>query len=307
MKLIFLIIVIGGVYIINLDLYYVFHVTAIEKNFSKAAGKLFITQPSVSHSIRQLENQMGVVLFQRTSKGVILSKEGEVLFKHTKKIFELVNNAEQIIHSMKNLKSGTLSIGGSDSTFKHYLMPYIQSFQTLYPDVHIKIRHGSTPDIIENLFNHSIDIGFVHLPVPKDELQIHSFLDIESTFVVGKKYKYLSNQVLNLEEIQSYPIISFSERSSARRFLDQLFKKAYLEIQPDIEVGSVELLIEAAKMNMGISFITKELVQDALDAGELFEVNVNVPIEKRKIGIALNKNNPMSIVMEQFLKHINTD
>jgi DNA-binding transcriptional LysR family regulator len=304
MKLMFLLIVIGGVYIINLDLYHVFYITALEKNFSKAANRLYITQPSVSHSIKQLEIQLDIVLFKRTSKGVITTKEGDILFEHIQHVFERVNHAERTMSAMKNLNSGTLSIGGSDSTFKHYLLPYIQSFQQLHSDIKIKIRHGSSPEIIDKLTQGIIDIGFVHLPIQNDKVQINHFINIESTFVVGEKYKHLSQCLSSLKDIQQYPLLSFSESSSSRKFLNQLFQKENIEITPDVEVGSVELLIESAKMNMGVAFINKELVQKQLEKEELFEVNIDTPIAPREIGLALNKDIPNSIVMDKFLQHI---
>ncbi|MFD2829139.1 LysR family transcriptional regulator substrate-binding protein [Corticicoccus populi] len=228
-----------------------------------------------------------------------------MLFQYTSQIFEWVNQAENAIFSMKNLNSGTLSIGGSDSTFKHYLLPYIQSFQDLYPDIHIQLRHGSTPEIINKLSNQQIDIGFVHLPVQAEHIEINHFMDIDSVFAGGKNYRYLNEKILTLEDIKKYPLISFSEGSSSRKFLDQLFQRSQLEVYPDIEVGSVELLIETAKMNMGIVFITKELIQNHLNSGELFEISVDIPIEKRKIGVAVNQNMPQSVTVNEFLKHIN--
>ena len=306
MKLIFSIIAIGGIYIMNIDLYRVFYITATEKNFSKAANRLFITQPSVSHSIKQLENELGIQLFTRTSKGVLLTKEGEVLFDYLKQAFDLINIAEQKMTEMKNLQSGTVTIGGSDSTCKHYLLPYIQTFQELYPDIQIKLQHGSTPQILDKLANGVIDIGIVHLPVNQNNVSITDFLSINSTFVAGKRFQQLSKERLSLSAMQAYPLISFSETSSSRKFLNQLFLKQKLDVKPDIEVGSVELLIECAKIGMGIAFVTKELVSKELAEKELFELQIDEVIEKRKIGLATKKGASLSLAADKFLNHLLT-
>ncbi|MCT1904632.1 LysR family transcriptional regulator [Oceanobacillus sojae] len=288
----------------NTDLYRVFFITAIEKNFSKAAKRLFITQPSVSHSIKLLENELGIQLFTRTSKGVLLTKEGEVLFGYLKQAFDLIDNAEQKIAEMKNLQSGSVTIGGSDSTCKHYLLPYVQSFQELYPDIQIKLQHGSTPQILDKLENGLIDIGIVHLPVHQSNASITDFLSINSTFVVGERFQHLTGEMLSLSEIQAYPIISFSEASNSRKFLHQLFLKQNLEVKPDIEVGSVELLIECAKIGMGVAFVTKELVLKELAEKQLFEVHIDEIIEKRKIGLATKKDASLSLAADKFLNHL---
>ncbi|WP_040979454.1 LysR family transcriptional regulator [Oceanobacillus jeddahense] len=290
----------------DVDLYRVFYITAIEKNFSRAATRLFITQPSVSHSIKQLENELEIQLFTRTSKGVLLTKEGEVLFEYLKQAFDLIDRAEQKINEMKNLQSGSVTVGGSDSTCKHYLLPYIQTFQDLYPDIQIKLQHGSTPQILEKLTNGLIDIGIVHLPVDQNHVSIKDFLDIHSTFVVGKRFQHLSKEKRSLSVIQEYPLISFSEASSSRKFLHQLFVKHGLDVKPDIEVGSVDLLIECAKIGMGAAFVTKELVSEELAEKELFEVTINEAIEKRKIGLATNKGASLSLATETFFNHLLT-
>jgi DNA-binding transcriptional LysR family regulator len=304
MKSIYLTTVIGGIYIMHLDVYRVFYVTAIEQNFSNAAKKLYITQPSVSHSIKQLEEKLGVQLFNRTSKGVIITHEGKILFDYIHQAFGLIDNAQHKISDLKNLEGGHVTIGGSDSTCKHYLLPYVQTFQEVFPKIRIKLQQGSTPHILDKLLNGQIDIGIIHLPINQSQIQVTQFLSINSTFIVGKKHEYLANKTLSLEEMLKYPIISFSETSSSRRYLNQLFQKKGLMVQPDIEVGSVELLIECAKIGMGIAFVTKELVTKELSEGELFEVNPDVKLEKRKVGLITRKNIPLSIAAEKFFKHI---
>lgn len=288
----------------HLDLYRVFYVTAMEKNFSKAAKKLYITQPSVSHSIKQLEERLGVQLFLRTSKGVTITNEGKTLFDYIQQAFGLIDNAERKISELKSLESGHVTIGGSDSTCKHYLLPYVQTFQDIFPKIQIKLQHGSTPQILDKLTNGLIDIGIIHMPINQSQIQLTEFLSINSTFIVGKKHKDLANKTLSLEEMLNYPIISFSETSSSRRFLNQLFQKQGLSVKPDIEVGSVELLIECAKIGMGIAFVTKELVSKELSEGELIEVHLNENLEKRKIGLVTKKDIPLSVAADQFFKHL---
>lgn len=288
----------------QLDLYHVFYVTALEQNFSKAAKKLFITQPSISHSIKQLEERLGIQLFIRTSKGVILTKEGETLLNYITPIFGLIDYAEGKIAELINLESGHVTIGGSDSTCKHFLLPKIQTFQNMYPEIKVKLQHGSTPQIVDKLTNGMIDIGIVHLPINENEINIIEYLSINSTFIVGKKYKALANKTVALEEILNYPIISFSETSSTRRFLEHIFHNQGLIVKPDIEVGSVELLIECAKIGMGIAFVTKEMVLKELSEGELFEVHINELIEERKIGLITKKEIPLSVAANTFFNYL---
>jgi DNA-binding transcriptional LysR family regulator len=304
MKLIFFTSVIGGVYILHLDLYRVFYVTAVEKNFSRAAKKLFITQPSVSHAIKQLEETLEVELFLRTSRGVRLTNEGEHLFEYISPALELIDIAERNIVDRKNLKRGHVTIGGSDSTCKHYLLPHIQTFQNLFPEIEIKLQHGSTPQIKNKLTNGLIDIGVVHLPIDQEDVNLTEFLTINSTFIVGTKYRNLANKTISLKEMLKYPLISFSETSSSRKFLNRLFHEQGLNVKPEIEVGSVELLIECAKIGMGIAFVTKELILEELSEGNLFEVHLDKEIETREIGLITKKEISLSCAANKFLNHL---
>lgn len=251
-----------------------------------------------------MEDKLGVRLFRRTSKGVIITKEGEVLFGYVSEVFGLINRAEQAVSDLKNFEKGQVVLGGSDSTFKHFLLPYIQTFQHSYPDIKIKIQLGSTPQILDKLVNGHIDIGIVHLPIDQSRLHVTDFRSIESIFVAGGKYRYLADKKLTVKELINHPIISFSESSSSRQFLNQVLQEKNLSVTPDIEVGSVELLIEFAKNGMGIAFATKELISKELMKGELHEIAVDFPIKNRKIGIATRKEVPLSIAANQFYEQL---
>ncbi|WP_231634438.1 LysR family transcriptional regulator [Salinicoccus sp. YB14-2] len=288
----------------DLNLYHIFHTTALEQNFSRAADKLFITQPSVSHAIKQLEEKLGVKLFTRTSRGVRLTPEGQTLLDNITPVFGLIDNAEQKLSELRNFQNGHVTIGGSDSTCKHYLLPHIQTFQEKYPEIRIKLQHGSTPEIIGKLKNGMIDISLVHLPINENQIHVTEYLNIHSTFVVGEKYEALAGKNLSLEQLTAHPLISFSETSSSRRFLNQLFQKQGMNVKPDIEVGSVELMIECAKIGMGIAFVTKELILEELENEELFEVYLNENIDERKIGVITKDDTPLSLAADEFYRHL---
>ncbi|MEI5908856.1 LysR family transcriptional regulator [Bacillus spongiae] len=289
---------------ISVELYRVFYVTAQEKSFSKAAMKLYVTQPSVSHSIKQLEEALQLQLFIRTPKGVSMTNEGKALFHFIEQAFSLIDSGERKVTEMRELQAGSVTIGGSDSICKHVLLPSIQSFQHLYPDIRIKLQHGSTPTIIEKLTSGIIDFGFIHLPIHDQQIEVTEILSSRNIFVVGEKYKALSEEVAILKDLLQYPIISFSETSSSRRFLNDLFQKQGFIVKPDIEVGSVDLIIECAKIGMGIAFVAKEYVTQELDKQTLFEVKLEEKIVNRKIGLVKMKELPLSVAASAFYQHL---
>nr|WP_250886725.1 LysR family transcriptional regulator [Bacillus sp. SM2101] len=283
-------------------MYRVFYITATEKSFSLAAKKMFLTQPSVSHSIKQLEEKLDTLLFVRTSKGVRLTKEGEMLFHFVEQAFHFIEKGEKKVNELKNLMSGEISIGSSDSLCKHYLLPHIKTFTDKYPQVQIQLKHGTTPNIIELLKKGKIDLGIVHLPIEDNQVDVTEFINIHSCFVVSSKYKKLLKNEVSLKELLTYPLITFSKNSSSRKFIEALFKKHDLTIEPEIELGSVDLLIECSKIGLGVGFVTKEFVTEELEQNLLYEVNLQEDIPVRKLGIVTLKNTPISVGSKKFIK-----
>lgn len=288
----------------NLEHYRIFYTTAKEQNFSKAASSLFITQPSVSHAIKQLETQLGVSLFVRHSKGVFLTTEGNVLYSYIKQAFAHIETGERHLQSLKALESGSITIASSDSICKHYLLPRVPSFLKRWPKLDIKFQHGSTPDIMKKLEQGRIDIGIVHLPINEKDVEITPFTSTTCLFCASPTYKTLHNGTHSLTELTRYPLVSFSAGSSTRSFLEHLFQQQGQTFSPELEVGSIELLIECDKLGMGIGFVAKELIKKELEQGELVEIPVDIAIPTREIALITKKAAPLSIAARRFYSHL---
>ncbi|HFL3236884.1 TPA: LysR family transcriptional regulator, partial [Clostridioides difficile] len=132
----------------NYELYKVFYWAAKTGSLTQAAKALYITQPSVSHAIKQLEDSFGLTLFYRTSKGVALTQEGASLYSYIEQSQILISMAEEKMAALKSLDSGELRMGGSDSLFKHYMLPFLEEFHTQYPGIKLHLSHGTTPEVI---------------------------------------------------------------------------------------------------------------------------------------------------------------
>ncbi|MFD0693958.1 LysR family transcriptional regulator [Paenibacillus sp. GCM10027628] len=289
---------------INFELYKVFYLTAKSGSLSKAAKELYITQPSVSHSIKLLEDNVGLQLFARTSKGVELTKEGAILYSYIEQAYNFISLAEAKMSELRNFSSGEIKIGGSDSLCKHYLLPFLESFHEQFPQVQINLVNGTTPEIVKQLKEGKIDIGIVRTPILDDQLLVREGITIQDCFVTGPKYRELSVKPVSLSQLLSYPIILFSRNSSSRKFITRLFQEHGLILEPEIELGSVDLLIEFAKIGFGVSFVTKEFVAKELDEGSLFEVKLDAAIPSTRIGIITLKSMPLSNAAAAFVAEL---
>lgn len=292
---------------INYELYKVFYWAAKTGSLTKAARKLYLTQPSVSHAIKQLEARFGVTLFARTSKGVQLTREGAVLFAYIEQSQTLISLAEEKMAALRSLESGELRIGGSDSLFKHYLLPYLEQFHERHPGVRLHLDHGTTPEIIGFLKEGRIDLGVVRTPITDPQLQVTETYRLQDCFVAGARYQHLKNEVLSLEQLLKYPIILFSRNSRARMTITELFRQQGYSLKPEIEVGSVDLLIEFARRGLGISYVAKEFVAKELEEGTLFEVRIDVPLPPVRVGILTMSGVPLSGAASAFLELVGQD
>lgn len=287
---------------INYELYKVFYWAAKTGSLSKAAKSLFITQPSVSHAIKQLEDSFGITLFYRNSKGVALTQEGVTLYSYIEKSQILISLAEEKMASLKNLDSGELRIGGSDSLFKHYMLPYLESYHRMYPGIKLHLNHGTTPETIAFLKEGKIDMGVVRMPIVDAQLEVMRGIELQDCFVAGALYSELKDKVLSLEQLLEYPIILFSRNSRVRMAITELFESYGHQIKPEIEVGSVDLLIEFARKGLGISYVTKEFISKELEEGSLFEIQLDIKMPPSQVGFMIMHNMPLSNAASKFIE-----
>jgi DNA-binding transcriptional LysR family regulator len=287
----------------NMEWYRIFLHTARSGNLTRAAEQLYITQPSVSYAIKQMEAELGLSLFHRLSKGVELTVEGKVLLDYVEQAFALLDAGDQKMSALKQLSGGDVHICASGSLFKHVLLPQLNEYRAAYPDVHIRLSHGKTSEIARRLREGLIDCGIVHLPLDDRLLDIKPFRMLQDTFVVGEAYREYSRSAMSAADmVSSLPLLLLSPGSSTRRYVEQWFAAQGVAIETDMELGSVDLLIEFARQGFGAAFITRSFAAEELAGGKLFEIPTIAPIPPRYIGIATRRDIPLSIAASKFVE-----
>ncbi|AFH61519.1 LysR family transcriptional regulator [Paenibacillus caseinilyticus] len=285
----------------NLEWYRIFLHTARHLNLTKAAQELHITQPSVSYAIKQLEEAMGLPLFHRLSKGVELTEEGRALLEYVEQSFAVLDSAQKHLRNLKQLSEGEIRIGASDSLIKHLLLPQLNALHRGYPGIRIRLSHGRTPDITQRLKEGVIDCALVHMPMDDPQLHIQTLAVLEDCFVVGDAYRELAGRTLSAEELAELPLILLSPGSSTRVFVEMWFAARGQAVKPDIELGSIDLLAEFAKLGYGAAFISRSFVQEELGEGTLFELKLEDPLPPRSIGFAVRRDRKLSAAADAFV------
>ena len=292
---------------VNLELYRVFYTVAKCGSLTKAAEELFISQPAVSQSVKQLENQLGISLFNRTHRGMELSAQGgKLIFSEVERALGLLYEAENRIAEMKTSATGVIRIGASDTIFEYFLADKIVDFHERFPAVKIELMADFTPDTIEKLKANRCDIAFVNLPITVDsELQLHgNCMRLNDIFIVGEKYQELANEGgVSLTKLQKYPLIMMDKNTVARQALDNFLESHGVELQPSIEVGSWDLMKRLVLRGMGLGVIPREYATRRLTEGELFEVKTDPALPARSVGMLLLKNAPVSYALHCFIEY----
>ena len=288
--------------ITKLDLYKVFCQVGKSKSFSTAAKELYMTQPAVSQAIMQLEGELDIRLFNRTPKGVSLTNEGNILFEYINSAINLINVGEEKILEFKDLTVGELKIGVGDTISKYFLLPYLEDFHNRYPNLKFKIINGMTLELCNLIKSGEIDIAICNLPIDDPSLEIRPCKEVRDIFVCGEKYKELSKEKVSLEEIVKYPLIFLEPNSNSRRYVEKFMISKGIKISPEFELGSFDLLLEFARINLGIACVVKEFSKSYLEQGLLYEVNVLEEIPNRSIGVCYLKSVPLSLASTKFVE-----
>ena len=286
---------------IDLNLYRIFYEVAKKGNITKAAEDLYISQPAVTQAIHSLENQIGATLFIRAKKGVTLTEEAKVLFQFVESGLNYIKNGENKFRELMNVENGTLKIGASTTVTQHVLLKYLDLFREKYPNVNISITNDLTLDLIKLLREGSVDLLILNLPTKEfKDIDVVPFLEVHDTFMVGKKKKSLALEKTNLNNIKEDFIFQKSP-SNTRKYLDTFLNDNNIEILPKYDVVSFNLVKDMTKMGLGIGYITREFAEDELNSGELFELNTNLKVPARHIGIATLSNTIPSFAARSFI------
>lgn len=293
---------------VNYELYKTFYSVAKNKNITKAAHELMISQPAVSKSIKTLEDQVGCTLFIRNKYGVSLTEEGETFYKNIKPAIEMIEHAEETLQETLNLDYGTLSIGVSNTLTRKYLLPYIKKFHEQYPRIKIKISTSPTFELITQARNGLIDFIILNLPyqLPSDFKET-KLKEVNDCFIASKDWKELKGKTIPLKEINNYPLILIAKGSNTRIFLDDFCEKNNIMLSPEMELASHSLVTAFTKIGLGIGYATKEFLKKDLKEQTLFEIKTAPTIPPRQIGATYLKQkqlNKASLIFLNLLKEI---
>lgn len=292
----------------HLEYYKVFYYVAKYRSLTAAAEQLAISQPAVSQAVKMLENGVGTKLFIRTSRGVRLTTEGEILARYVSKGYEQIELGEKKLAQMLDLEIGELRIGASDMTLRFYLLPYLEQFHEQHPGIKVTVSNAPTPETLDSLLEGKIDFGVVSTPFDGTPgIEAVRVKEIEDIFIGGLKFRSYKNRMLDLQEVERLPIISLEKKTSTRKFMDAFLEENGVELNPEFELATSDMIVQFTLRNMGIGCIMREFAEEYLETGRLFALRFNKIIPRRHFCIVTDGKNPLSAAGRKLLDLISEE
>ncbi|MGL5258722.1 MAG: LysR family transcriptional regulator [Lachnospiraceae bacterium] len=293
----------------NLNLYYIFYTVATCQNISAAAKELYISQPAISKAISKLEQNLNIVLFIRNSRGVSLTEEGACLYEQLTQAFQCIKNGEDRIKKMNELGVGHITIGVSTTLCKYVLLPYLKKFIQNNPHVKIEVICQSSSKTLMDIDQGTLDIGLVGLvalPEKKKGIVFTSIAKIQDTFVTTNNYlNYLKirDGLSKKSILNNATFIMLEKENLSRKYMDEQLHNSDITLSNIMEVNNMDLLIDFAKIDLGISCVIKDFVLEDLKQKNLIEIKVVDSIPKRELGFVYSTNTfKENKMIEKFLK-----
>ncbi len=230
-----------------------------------------------------------------------LTPEGDILLKHIEPAINLIQKGENQLLEANTLNGGQLRIGASDTICRYYLVPYLNKFHKTYPNVHIKVTNQTSIECAHLLESGQVDFIITNYPnsgllSSQNTRVINEFADV---FVANQEYFPLKGQTVSLGTLQTYPILMLERKSTTSEFLHHMFQKEQLDLVPEIELSSNDLLIDLARIGLGIAFVPDFCIPE--NDRDLFQVKLSEKLPTRQMVVAYNENLPVSQASKQFM------
>ena len=285
---------------VNLNSLKIFLEVANCKSFLEASNKLFITQPAVSRSVSNLEQELGVTLFYRANKGINLTQAGEVLLSYLNECKNLLDSCDRVLESLNDSENGEIVIGVQSHIVRNYLMSKMKHFRENHPNIKIILIDLSTVDLIEYLEKRKVDLVIDSSPIESiyNNLVIEPIKTLETGFIKSSNNK---NKIKNMADLAKESLILPIARSSLRKNINNLFKEKGLDINPVLEYGTEELIIDSVRRNMGVGYVVKDAVLYLVEDGVIEYVDIEEQLPTMEINLVYI-NNYLTNVSKRFIE-----
>lgn len=292
---------------VSLDTYKIFYYVCEFKNLTKAANLLYVTQPAITRQIKKLEESLGKTLIIRTTKGIELTNEGELLYNEIKSPIESILHAENTFKYKLDNYDTNIKIVAGHFTIKKILLPAMTKFNKKYPKVKFEMNTYRFPQALQKLRSNEVDLIFFstdELTESYNDIITKNIGEIQDILVVSSDVKRKYPNKISILDLNRLPTISKPENSSCRNIIDKYFKEAGQKFIPTYELSNYWLVEEYIRLGLGIGLATKQYIEDDLENGTLVEIKTEEILPTRQLAYAMKKNSASYDIIRAFMKEV---
>ncbi len=278
------------------DYYRIFYFVAKYGSFTRAAQVLMNSQPNITRAMNNLERELDCHLFLRSRRGVSLTPEGEKLYAHVQIAQAHLAAGESELLSSRDLQNGSISIGASETAFYECLLPALRRFHNAYPNVQIRITNDSTPQALAHIKSGLVEFAVVVTPTGVTRpLKAFPLMNFTNVLIGGPRYFHLAGQTLSLKELaDGYPLIALGKDTLTFEFFDCFFRQHGCEFHPSTETATIDQILPLVKYDLGLGFLSRTLVKEALDHQEVCEIRLAEALPAREICLVRDIDRPLN-------------
>lgn len=290
----------------TLDQLRILRAIAIEGSFKKAAESLYLSQPALSLQIKNLEKKLNFTLFERQKNTVKLTDSGQLLLRYGNRILGLCEETYRALLDLRNLQSGTLIVGASQTTGTYLVPRLIGLFRQRYPQVTIQLQVHSTRRVAWAVANGQIDIGIIGGAIPyelNDILKITPYAEDELALILPKSHSFSEVTKIKKDDLYSLQFITLDKNSTIRRVIDDILQQNEIDTRRfkiEMELNSIESIKNAVQSGLGAAFVSVSAIRKELELGLIHWAKIENVTVKRFICIIENPNRYKSKACEQF-------
>src|SRR6202041_3343542 len=276
---------------------------ARQRSFSRAGEKVFRSQSAVSAQIRQLEQEYGDRLLDRSGKTVKLTPAGQIFYEYAERLRNLRDESLTAVADHSRTPRGTLRVGANEATCLYVLPEFFAEYCRRYPLVQISIYRNFSYKIMEKLENGQVEVGVLTLPVQSPSLKIQAIFRDKLMLMVSPKNPLAKHKVVAVSEIIKQPLL-IPKTGHTRRLLDKLFRPYSAELHVRMELPSIGMIKSFVAADLGVSLISASFARDEVEAGRVKLIDLEDAQLYRELGLAYRRDRTLSVASTAFIAQL---
>ncbi len=278
----------------------VFRAVATERSFSRAAAKLYRTQPAVSLAVQRLEEELGEKLIDRSGKGLVLTDAGQVVLDHARRFDNLRESMETALRELRDNAAGRLAIGANESTAL-YLLPHITAYRKLYPHVTVQVRRSLSSRLPSQLVDGDIELGVISYDPRDPRLSSTVIFRDHLAFIVSPRHRLASRRSVSIRELGMETFIAHNVLSPYRAQVLEAFQRHKVPLHMDVEMPTSETIRKLVEAGEGVAFLPRMCVDPEIQRRALCEVPVRELKLTRQVRVIYPARRALSHASRAFL------